>query len=116
MSRNTGSVLSAVFRNRLNGILAGLLFVFLAVFIGITVYVNALANRDDQYLEHAGELRVLSQEVAKNAVDARPSSNCVLPVTTSSSAGVTCPKVMPKRACRPPSWMPCRTYRRCGIR
>ncbi|QQD22551.1 methyl-accepting chemotaxis protein [Venatoribacter cucullus] len=70
MSRNTGSVLSAVFRNRLNGILAGLLFVFLAVFIGITVYVNALANRDDQYLEHAGELRVLSQEVAKNAVEA----------------------------------------------
>ena len=70
MSRNTGSVFSAVFRNRLNGILAGLLFVFLAVFIGITVYVNALANRDDQYLEHAGELRVLSQEVAKNAVEA----------------------------------------------
>lgn len=70
MSRNTGSVLSAVFRNRFNGILAGLLFVFLAVFIGITVYVNALANRDDQYLEHAGELRVLSQEVAKNAVEA----------------------------------------------
>ncbi len=70
MSRNTGSVFSAVFRNRLNGILAGLLFVFLAVFIGITVYVNALANRDDQYLEHAGELRVLSQELAKNAVEA----------------------------------------------
>ena len=70
MSRNTRSVLSAVFRNRLNGVLAGLLFVFLAVFIGITVYVNALANRDDQYLEHAGELRVLSQELAKNAVEA----------------------------------------------
>jgi len=70
MSGNTGSVLSTVFRNRINGVLAGLLFVFLAVFIGITVYVNRLANQDEQYIEHAGELRVLSQELAKNAVEA----------------------------------------------
>ncbi|MCD8521817.1 MAG: methyl-accepting chemotaxis protein [Saccharospirillaceae bacterium] len=70
MSGNTGSVLSTVFRNRINGILAGLLFVFLAVFIGITVFVNRLANQDEQYIEHAGELRVLSQELAKNAVEA----------------------------------------------
>jgi twitching motility protein PilJ len=70
MSENTGSVLSTVFRNRINGVLAGLLFLFLGVFIAITVYVNALANRDDQYIEHAGELRVLSQELAKNAVEA----------------------------------------------
>ena len=70
MSGNSGSVLSTAFRNRTNGVLAGLLFVFLAVFIGITVYVNTLANRDEQYIEHAGELRVLSQELAKNAVEA----------------------------------------------
>ncbi len=70
MSGNSGSVLSTVFRNRTNGVLAGLLFVFLAVFIGITVYVNLLADRDDQYIEHAGELRVLSQELAKNATEA----------------------------------------------
>ncbi|MEL7400034.1 MAG: type IV pili methyl-accepting chemotaxis transducer N-terminal domain-containing protein, partial [Pseudomonadota bacterium] len=70
MSENTGSVLSTVFRNRANGILAGLLFLFLGIFIAITVYVNALANRDDQYIEHSGELRVLSQELAKNAVEA----------------------------------------------
>lgn len=70
MSGNTGSVLSTVFRNRANGVLAGLLFVFLAVFIGITVYVNAQANRDDQYIGHAAELRVLSQELAKNATEA----------------------------------------------
>ena len=54
MSENTGSVLSTVFRNRANGILAGLLFLFLGIFIAITVYVNALANRDDQYIEHSG--------------------------------------------------------------
>ena len=70
MSGNTGSVLSTAFRNRTNSVLAGLLFVFLAVFIGITVYVNILADRDDQYIEHAGELRVLSQELAKNATEA----------------------------------------------
>jgi len=34
------------------------------------VYVNRLANQDEQYIEHAGELRVLSQELAKNAVEA----------------------------------------------
>jgi len=70
MSGNTGSVLSTAFRNRTNGVLAGLLFVFLVVFIGITVYVNILSERDDEYITHAGELRVLSQELAKNATEA----------------------------------------------
>ncbi|MEN9465531.1 MAG: hypothetical protein RL217_1712 [Pseudomonadota bacterium] len=70
MSKKPGRVLPTVFRNRSNAILAGLLIVFLAVFIGITVVVNSLSNRDEQYLEHVGELRVLSQELAKNAVEA----------------------------------------------
>ncbi len=70
MSKKPGRVLPTVFRNRSNAILAMLLIVFLAVFIGITVVVNSLSNRDEQYLEHVGELRVLSQELAKNAVEA----------------------------------------------
>lgn len=70
MRKSTGSVLTATFQNRTNGILAGLLFLFLAIFIGVTVTVNMLSSRDEQYLEHAGELRVLSQELAKNAVEA----------------------------------------------
>ncbi|MAS26197.1 MAG: chemotaxis protein [Oceanospirillaceae bacterium] len=70
MSGNSGSILSTTFQNRTNSVLVGLLVVFLAVFGGITVYVNILADRDDQYLEHAGELRVLSQELAKNATEA----------------------------------------------
>lgn len=70
MSNNTGSVLTAALRSRTNGALGGLLFVFLATFIGITVVVNMLSSRDEQYLENAGELRVLSQELAKNAVEA----------------------------------------------
>lgn len=70
MSKKPGRVLPTVFRNRSNAILAVLLIVFLSIFIGITVVVNALSNRDEQYLEHVGELRVLSQELAKNAVEA----------------------------------------------
>ncbi|MEC8443900.1 MAG: methyl-accepting chemotaxis protein [Pseudomonadota bacterium] len=50
--------------------LVGLMFVFLLGFIGITIWVNILTMKDEQYLEHSGELRVLSQELAKNAVEA----------------------------------------------
>lgn len=53
-----------------NTALAGFLIVFLLAFIGITVWVNILANKDERHIEHAGELRVLSQELAKNAVEA----------------------------------------------
>lgn len=70
MSKTKGNALSVALRSRANGVLALLLIVFLAVFIGITVAVNLLSNRDEQYLESAGELRVLSQELAKNAVEA----------------------------------------------
>lgn len=70
MKKRNDSVLTAVFRNRLNGVLAGLLVIFLATFISITVATNYFSKRDEQYLEHAGELRVLSQELAKNAVEA----------------------------------------------
>ena len=70
MKKRKDNVLTTVFRNRLNGVLAGLLILFLAIFIGITVATNYFSKRDEQYLEHAGELRVLSQELAKNAVEA----------------------------------------------
>lgn len=70
MKKRYESVLTAIFRNRLNGVLAGLLILFLATFISITVVTNYFSQRDEQYLEHTGELRVLSQELAKNAVEA----------------------------------------------
>ena len=70
MSTNSSSVLTTVFRNRTNGLLAVLLLLFLGAFIGITVFVNLLTDRDEQYISHAGELRVLSQELAKNATEA----------------------------------------------
>jgi twitching motility protein PilJ len=70
MSGNQGNVVAAVFRNRLNGVFAGLLVAFLVAFIGITVYVNNETSKDEQYIKHANELRVLSQELAKNATEA----------------------------------------------
>src|SRR5690554_3221590 len=70
MKKRNDSVLTAAFRNRLNGALAGMLVIFLATFISITVATNYFSKRDEQHLEHAGELRVLSQELAKNAVEA----------------------------------------------
>lgn len=70
MKKRNESVLTTVFRSRSNGVLAGLLIIFLATFISITVATNYFSKRDEQYLEHTGELRVLSQELAKNAVEA----------------------------------------------
>ena len=92
MSGNTSSAKSTAFSNRANGILAALLVVFLGVFVGITVWVNILADRDEQYIEHAGELRVLSQELAKTqwklrAVKKTPSVNYVKRVISLRLAG-----------------------------
>ncbi|WP_221793813.1 methyl-accepting chemotaxis protein [Oceanobacter mangrovi] len=70
MSSKTGSVASTVLKNGVNVALAVFLFIFLGVFIGLTVVVNNAQSRDEQYIEHAGELRVLSQEMATNAVEA----------------------------------------------
>lgn len=51
-----------------------LLFVALIVFIMLLfanfAYLNTQSNYDKQYIGHAGELRVLSQRIAKNATEA----------------------------------------------
>ncbi|MCV4343590.1 methyl-accepting chemotaxis protein [Pseudomonas capsici] len=51
-----------------------LLFVALIVFIILLfanfTYLNTQSNYDKQYIGHAGELRVLSQRIAKNATEA----------------------------------------------
>jgi twitching motility protein PilJ len=50
------------------------LFIALIVFIMLLfanfAYLNTQANYDKQYIGHAGELRVLSQRIAKNATEA----------------------------------------------
>ena len=50
------------------------LFVALIIFIMLLfanfAYLNTQSNYDKQYIGHAGELRVLSQRIAKNASEA----------------------------------------------
>ncbi|KMM84676.1 twitching motility protein PilJ [Pseudomonas taetrolens] len=50
------------------------LFIALIVFIMLLfanfAYINTQSNYDKQYISHAGELRVLSQRIAKNATEA----------------------------------------------
>lgn len=71
MKVNSGSaILSALVGNSARmGFIAGFLAFFLA-FLAVTVYVNYKAGQDKQYISHSGELRVLSQQIAKNAVEA----------------------------------------------
>ena len=51
-----------------------MLFIALIVFIMLLfanfAYLNTQSNYDKQYISHAGELRVLSQRIAKNATEA----------------------------------------------
>ena len=70
MSKETGSVWSTVFGNPRAGFFTVMLIVSILAFLGVTIFVNTKANQDKEYISHAGELRVLSQELAKNAVEA----------------------------------------------
>ncbi|MCY0965798.1 methyl-accepting chemotaxis protein [Parathalassolituus penaei] len=70
MNAKAGNSVSTVFKNGINGVLVVLLVCSFGLFLGLTFYVNSLQERDEQYVEHAGELRVLSQEIATNAVEA----------------------------------------------
>lgn len=74
------------------------LFIALIVFIMLLfanfAYLNTQATYDKQYIAHAGELRVLSQRIAKNATEAaagklQRSSCLAMRATTLPSAGVT---------------------------
>ena len=70
MRLKSGSFLSILGSNRL----LSALLVLLLVVVGVTVFVflqlSTFNRQDKEYLQHAGELRVLSQEIAKNASEA----------------------------------------------
>ena len=46
------------------------LIVFIVLLFANFAYLNTQASYDKQYIGHAGELRVLSQRIAKNATEA----------------------------------------------
>lgn len=71
MSSNSSSnAFSSILGNKTNTVLTWLLIIFLGIFLGITVWVNILSDRNAQYTRYTGELRVLSQALASNALEA----------------------------------------------
>ena len=56
--------------NRTTGVLFGLLTISLIVMVAAFWYTNRTAGFDREYVANAGELRVLSQQIAKNASEA----------------------------------------------
>ena len=67
---NAGNLLAGV---RSSSLIAGLfivLIVSIVLLFANFAYINTQSNYDKEYISHAGELRVLSQRIAKNATEA----------------------------------------------
>lgn len=67
---NANALLAGV---RSNTLIAGLFILLIVSMVLLFVnfaYINTQADYDNEYIGHAGELRVLSQRIAKNAVEA----------------------------------------------
>ncbi|WP_281645291.1 methyl-accepting chemotaxis protein [Parendozoicomonas sp. Alg238-R29] len=56
--------------SRTTGVLFTILVVSLVAMVAAFWFINRQANFDKEYIAHAGELRVLSQQIAKNATEA----------------------------------------------
>src|SRR5690606_20705112 len=70
MKRKFGNLTLGSGTSRATMWLTGLLAILLIALILISFTINTDTNRDKQYMGYAGELRVLSQEIAKNASEA----------------------------------------------
>jgi twitching motility protein PilJ len=71
MKASAGSaILSTLLNNTARLGFTAAFVVFILAFIGITIFVQYKSDQDKQYISHSGELRVLSQQIAKNAVEA----------------------------------------------
>lgn len=67
---NAGNLFAGM---RSSSVIAGLfivLIVSIVLLFANFAYLNTQSNHDEQYIGHAGELRVLSQRIAKNATEA----------------------------------------------
>lgn len=67
---NANALLSGVRSNTLITGLFVVLIVAIVLLFANFAYINTQADYDNEYIAHAGELRVLSQRIAKNAVEA----------------------------------------------
>jgi twitching motility protein PilJ len=67
---NAGNLFSGVRSTSLIGGLFVVLIVAIVLLFANFAYLNTQANYDKEYISHAGELRVLSQRIAKNSSEA----------------------------------------------
>jgi len=71
MKASAGSaILSNFMNNTARLVFTGLFLVSIIAFLIITVLVQYKSDQISQYVSHSGELRVLSQQIAKNATEA----------------------------------------------
>lgn len=71
MKSSAGSaILSSFSKNTARTGFIAAFVVFILMFLGITIFVQYKSEQDKEYISHSGELRVLSQQIAKNAVEA----------------------------------------------
>ncbi len=77
---NAGNFLAGM---RSNTLIAGLfivLIVSIVLLFANFAYLNTQSNYDKEYISHAGELRVLSQRIAKNATEAAAGKSEAFPL------------------------------------
>lgn len=67
---NAGNLFGGMRSSQLIGALFIVLLVSVALLFANFAYLNRQAEHDQQYIRHAGELRLLSQGLAKNALEA----------------------------------------------
>ncbi len=65
-----GNLLAGIRSSTLIGVLFGVLILSVVLLFINFAYLNTQSNYDTEYISHAGELRVLSQRIAKNATEA----------------------------------------------
>ncbi|MBC9248925.1 chemotaxis protein [Pseudomonas alcaligenes] len=84
---NAGNLLAGV---RSNTLIAGLfivLIVSIVLLFANFAYLNTQSNYDKEYISHAGELRVLSQRIAKNATEAATGKAAAFPLLKEARNG-----------------------------
>jgi twitching motility protein PilJ len=67
---NTGNLLVGARSSTLIGALFVVLIISIVLLFANFAYINTQSNYDTEYISHSGELRVLSQRIAKNATEA----------------------------------------------
>ena len=67
---NAGNLFTGMRSSTLIGGLFAILIVSVVLLFANFAYLNQQAEHDKQYIGHAGELRLLSQGIAKNAIEA----------------------------------------------